>query len=492
MLIPNFILVMHFSILVIFVILLTFINIRLKNNSLHLEKSKSKDNIKNDQRKISFQTGLPNRNFILEKLKTILKKVHKTGSRVAILLIDLDNFKNVVNSFGYTAGNILLEEIANRLKHSIIQEEYIVAHMESDEFCVLIENCQPGSKAISLLANDILNIISATYYIKGNEISITASIGISIYPDTAHNLEDLITQSDLAKHVIKKNGKNNYSFFSEEMNKKSLENAELSGDLRKAFTANDQLYLCYQPQVEITTGTITGAEALVRWQHPSKGHISPDVFIPIAEESGLIKELGNFIISRACQDLKILHDIGFTKIRIAINLSAQQFSTGDIAGVIAEAIWESGIEAKYLELELTESLVMQNPEKSLLMLRVLKSMGMELAIDDFGTGYSSLSQLKKFPINSLKIDQSFIHGIATDRDNQAIVTTIISMAEILALGIVVEGVETIEELKFVMQKSSNIKVQGYLFSKPLEFADYKNLLIKNKLEPFGIEHILKN
>jgi EAL domain-containing protein (putative c-di-GMP-specific phosphodiesterase class I) len=244
--------------------------------------------------------------------------------------------------------------------------------------------------------------------------------------------------------------------------------------------------------VEITTGTITGAEALVRWQHPSKGHISPDVFIPIAEESGLIKELGNFIISRACQDLKILHDIGFTKIRIAINLSAQQFSTGDIAGVIAEAIWESGIEAKYLELELTESLVMQNPEKSLLMLRVLKSMGMELAIDDFGTGYSSLSQLKKFPINSLKIDQSFIHGIATDRDNQAIVTTIISMAEILALGIVVEGVETIEELKFVMQKSSNIKVQGYLFSKPLEFADYKNLLIKNKLEPFGIEHILKN
>ena len=249
---------------------------------------------------------------------------------------------------------------------------------------------------------------------------------------------------------------------------------------------NEQLYLCYQPKVDIATGKIIGSEALIRWLHPTKGNIGPDVFISIAEESGVIMEIGNFIIRKACQDLKVLQALGFPELQVAVNLSAQQFSKGDIAEVIAAEIYNSGIEAKHLELELTESLVMENPEKSLLMLRVLKSMGIELALDDFGTGYSSLSHLKKFPLNSLKIDQSFVRDLDKDKNNQIMVGIIINMAESLALRVVVEGVERKEELKIIQQKSSKVKIQGYLFSKPLQFSAYQALLLKNQAEPFDV------
>jgi diguanylate cyclase (GGDEF)-like protein len=486
MLISNVVLMLNFSVLIILVIFLGYGSVKFRQHLAILEKIYNKSSIRIDHNKINFQTGLPNRASILESVKSILKSAHQHKISIAFLFIDLDHFKHINNALGYAIGDLILKEIASRLVASIDGEENIVGHMDSDEFCIVIKNCQSRSKEISAMANDVLKIIASINQMKGNEVSITGSLGISIYPDTACNAEELLRQAECANNEAKNNGKNNYRFFTAEMNKKVLANIELARDLKKALLGNEQLYLCYQPKVDIATGKIIGSEALIRWLHPTKGNIGPDVFISIAEESGVIMEIGNFIIRKACQDLKVLQALGFPELQVAVNLSAQQFSKGDIAEVIAAEIYNSGIEAKHLELELTESLVMENPEKSLLMLRVLKSMGIELALDDFGTGYSSLSHLKKFPLNSLKIDQSFVRDLDKDKNNQIMVGIIINMAESLALRVVVEGVERKEELKIIQQKSSKVKIQGYLFSKPLQFSAYQALLLKNQAEPFDV------
>tara|TARA_R110002167_G_scaffold261822_1_gene468447 strand:- start:16018 stop:19176 length:3159 start_codon:yes stop_codon:yes gene_type:complete len=408
-------------------------------------------------------TQLPNRGAFHKLLNdAIITAAHSTY-RLAVMFIDLDHFKLINDTSGHPVGDELLQQVALRLK-KVIGTKNVISRFGGDEFTVLLP-CIESIDEVSDVANQILDSLLSPFALLSCEVTISASIGVGIYPDNAKDASSLLSCADNAMYSAKDSGRASCHFYTEQMQIDANERVVLERELRDALT-NDQFILHYQPQIDIKTNQIVGTEALLRWQHPSKGLIPPDKFIPVAEITGLIVPMGQWIINEACRQLALWRADGFDNITMAINLSARQFFQKDLLETIENAIQASGVPASKLEFEITESMMMVNIEETIDTLHKIKGLGVQLSIDDFGTGYSSLSYLKRFPLNKLKIDKSFVDGLPLDLDDLAIVQAIIGIAHSLNLTVIAEGVETAQQYKLLTQHHCN-EVQGYYFSKPL-------------------------
>jgi len=416
-------------------------------------------------------TDLPNRALLSDRLDLAIAHAKRTGCKCAVLSLDMDRFKNINDALGHSIGDQLLKSIATRLKECV-RELDTVARM-GGEFIVVLNGMEETGNILTV-AQKMLHSLSQPYEVEGHNIRATPSIGISVYPDDSTDQESLITNADSAMYHTKENGRNDFQFFVPDMKTKVAEKLFIESDLRKALE-HGQFVLHYQPQVDITTGHIIGAEALIRWNHPTAGLVSPAKFIPVAEESGLIIPLGEWILNEACRQNMAWQKVGLPPISIAVNMSAVQFRQQNLCQLISKVLSDTGLDPHYLELELTEGLVMSNTDSAIDTLNRFKEMGVHISIDDFGTGYSSLSYLKHFPIDYLKIDQSFIRDITTNPDDAAITTAIINMAQGLNLRTIAEGVETAEQLKFLRLHSCDV-VQGYYFSKPVPATEFSDIL----------------
>jgi len=423
-------------------------------------------------------TNLPNRFSLMERLSQALGQAKRSTSHLAVMFIDLDHFKNINDSLGHHIGDMLLFHVAARLSESVRSAD-IVGRLGGDEFVVVLPQIQSGIDSVHI-ANKIQQAMSQTFRIGGHDLHITASIGISVFPHDGETIEEMMKNADLAMYSAKAKGRNNYQFFMQEMNSTAQERLLIEKNLRAAIN-REEFLLHYQPQIEAITGRVVGVEALVRWQHPQYGLVPPDMFIPIAEETGLILPIGIFVLNTACRQLTAWLSEGLPPIRMAVNLSARQFKQDNLPRLVAEVIAESGIDPHLLELEITESVAMDNPEETILHLRRLREMGIELSIDDFGTGYSSLSYLKLFPANRLKIDRSFVQDIETDSDDAAIAAATIALAHKLGKEVIAEGVETEGQLSFLKDQQCDI-IQGYFFSRPLPAAELAQFLRNNHQE----------
>ncbi len=408
-------------------------------------------------------TGLPNRVMFSECLSRALGHAARHGQRLALMTLDLDRFKLINDSLGHAAGDELLRIVRERLE-SAVRKDDTVARLGGDEFAVLLEGIG-GSAGPVVVAQKIQKALAAPAEVKGCEVYATASMGLALYPYDATQPEALMKHADTAMHRAKELGRNNYQFFEAEMNTRSSQRLALETGLRKALDRNEFI-LYYQPLIETFTGRISGAEALLRWEHPELGLISPESFIPLAEETGLIVPMGEWVLSEACSQARSWMDSGLPPIRLAVNLSARQFRHGNLTDTVPLVLKGASLDARQLELEITEGVLMEHGRETVEMLESFKGMGINVAVDDFGTGYSSLSYLKRFPIDSLKIDRSFVRDVHKDADNAAIVTAITAMAESLNLSVVAEGVETAEQLGFLRDHACH-RIQGYYFSEPL-------------------------
>lgn len=417
-------------------------------------------------------TGLANRVLLHDRLAQSLHYAHRSGRLVAVLLVDLDRFKVINDSLGHDFGDQLLCAVAQRLLENV-READTVARMGGDEFVVLLAEVA-DAEDVGLLARKILDNLSRPYHVGHREIIITASLGISLYPKDSDSGAMLIRNADIAMYRSKRNDRSNFCFYAAEMNKHIRETLELEGELRHALERKE-FCLHYQPKVDLLSGRIIGSEALIRWRHPRRGMVFPADFIPLAEETGLIVPLGAWVMREACQQARAWQAMGLPALSVAVNLSARQFRRGDLPQVVREVLQETGLDPCLLELELTESMVMGDPAGAEETMRALKNMGVRLSLDDFGTGYSSLNYLRSFPVDSLKIDRSFINDVATDPSGASVVASIIDIAHNLGLTAVAEGVETLEQLKFLSGCDCNM-FQGYLFSEPLPAGEFADLL----------------
>jgi diguanylate cyclase (GGDEF)-like protein/PAS domain S-box-containing protein len=408
-------------------------------------------------------TGLPNRTLLQDRLTKALASARRRKDKVALLFLDLDGFKTVNDSLGHSVGDIVLKEVAERLK-KWAREQDTVARVGGDEFLVVLTAIKDISDA-AVAAERLMDAITAEFVVQGHFLGISCSIGISIFAEHGRDGETLIKNADAAMYCAKESGRNNFRFFTKDMNAQAVERLTLENSLRLAL-GRGELFLVYQPQMEIATGRITGLEALLRWQHPELDLVPPDNFIRIAENSGLIMPIGEWVLRTACSQTRKWQDEGLPAVPVAVNVSAVQFRQAGFCELIGRVLWETGLAPQYLELELTESLLLSNADVMFSVLQELKAMGLKLAIDDFGTGYSSLSYLKQFPVGRLKIDRSFIRDIAVNPDDAAITTAIISMAKSLSLKVIAEGVEDEAQMSFLRAHQCD-EIQGYYFSKPL-------------------------
>jgi diguanylate cyclase (GGDEF)-like protein len=433
-------------------------------------------------------TGLPNRTFYKELVSRALLLAQRHHWTMAILFIDLDYFKRINDTLGHDIGDQLLRTVGDLVKTCIRKSDFItrseedvledvVARLGGDEFIVLLNEIAHSQDA-SRVARRILKELARPFTLAGHEVFVTASIGIALYPLDGNDAENLLKNADVAMYHAKNQGRNNYQFYTKSMNATSLQRLDLENDLRKALDRGEFL-LYYQPTVDVQTRTIIGAEALVRWKHPNKGMISPGEFIPLAEETGLIVSIGEWVLRTACSQNRAWQNAGNKPFRVAVNLSGRQFDQEGLIEVISNALRDTGFDPQYLELEITESTIMKNPEKAATTLQKLKGMGICLSIDDFGTGYSSLGNLRKFPIDTLKIDRSFVMNITTDSDDAAITTAIIAMAHSLKLGVIAEGVESEDQQSFLRERACDA-VQGYLFSRPVPAEEFIKLVREKK------------
>ena len=433
---------------------------------------------KDAERRISYLashdalTNLPNRTLLQDRIQQTLAHNSRHNQQAAVIFIDLDKFKVINDTLGHDVGDGVLLEAAARLLAGVRSDD-TVARQGGDEFIILLSEISHPEDA-GLIAQKLLDSLLQPFTIKGKELHISASIGIAIFPDDGNDMASLLKNSDIAMYHAKESGRNNYQFFSSEMNEQAAEKLSLIGDLRHAVARNE-LFLVYQPVVDMISGDMAGMEVLLRWQHPVLGLISPVKFIPLAEESGLILPISEWVLRSACEQLLEWQKQGYEVPRLAINLSAKQLLQKSLADTIALILGETGVEPHYIGLELTESMLVHNIEEVVETLRKLSNMGLEISIDDFGTGYSSLSYLKRFPINKLKIDKSFVDDIATHPDDAAIVKAIIAMAHGLSMKVVSEGVETKQQLDFLRQHGCE-QYQGYLFSKPLPASEMASKL----------------
>ncbi|TEU27913.1 putative bifunctional diguanylate cyclase/phosphodiesterase [Alkanindiges illinoisensis] len=414
-------------------------------------------------------TGLPNRVMYNQMLSIAVQSALRYGGSFAVLFIDLDRFKFINDTLGHEAGDQLLYEISTRFRQTLRTSD-IVARLGGDEFVVLVPQVHE-KKEIALIARKIVDAAIAPFLLQGQECRVTASVGIAIFPDDGQDEVTLIKSADIAMYAAKEAGKNNYQFFSEQVRSYALERMALERNLRQALERHEFTVL-YQPKRDLASGAISGVEALLRWQNPELGPISPAQFIPIAEETGMIVPIGKWVLRTACLQNMAWQREGLPPVCMAVNLSVRQFTDDHLLLDIATILKETGMDPRLLELEITEGLVMRDPAKAITLLAAIKEIGVRLAIDDFGTGYSSLAQLKNFPIDTLKVDRSFIREVATNASDKAITEAIIAMGKTLCMTVIAEGVETEEQEDFLRQNSCD-QMQGYYFSKavlPEEFA----------------------
>jgi diguanylate cyclase (GGDEF)-like protein len=408
-------------------------------------------------------TDLPNRVMFQDRLTLALTHANRHRKMLAVIFVDLDRFKTIVDTLGHAIGDRLLRAVAERLS-GCLEEGDTLARMGGDEFVVLLPQINRADKAVRL-AHKVLEVLKPAFQFSGHELHITTSIGISLYPYDGEDADTLLKNADTALYRAKEQGRNNYQLYTPAMNARAFERLALENSLRKALERKEFL-LHYQPQTDMRTGAIVGVEALLRWQHPDLGLVYPSEFIPIAEETGLIVPLGEWVLRTACVQARAWQTLGLPPFTVAVNLSARQFLQQDLVDTVARILKETGVDPRSLEIEITESIAMQNADYTIVVLRDLKEMGILIAMDDFGTGYSSLSYLKKFPIDSLKIDQSFVRDITTDLNDAAIANAIIVLAHSLKLNVVAEGVETAAQEAFLKEHRCD-RLQGYLFSTPI-------------------------
>jgi diguanylate cyclase (GGDEF)-like protein len=417
-------------------------------------------------------TGLPNRSLLHDRIKLAIAQASRDHHLVGVLFLDLDRFKGINDTLGHRVGDRLLKTVAKRLA-ACVRESDTLARLGGDEFVAILVGVNTA-EGITTVAKKILMLISEPIYIDDQEIYTSASIGIAVYPMDGDDSHTLLKHADLAMYQAKELDRNNFQFFSRDMNIKVLERMMLENSMRKALE-REEFFLVYQPQVDARTGRITGMEALLRWQHPDLGLLAPDKFIYLAEETGFIVPIGEWVLRTACRQNKVWQQQGLPRVRVAVNLSAKQFGQYHLDEMIAATLMETGLEAEWLELEITESAIMKNADQNAVILQKLKEMGVSLAIDDFGTGYSSLAYLKHFPISRLKIDRSFVRDITTNPDDAAIAEIIIAMAQTLKLSVIAEGVETRAQME-LLSFNNCVEMQGYLFSRPVPSAQFAKLL----------------
>ena len=419
-----------------------------------------------------FLTGLPNRVLLNDRIAQAIFRAERRGTTLAVLFLDLDNFKHINDSLGHAVGDQLLQSVAKRLT-SCVRSSDTVSRQGGDEFVILVSEDKYVEDA-ALIADKILAALESPHSIDGNMLHVTPSIGISVYPADARDSGALIKNADTAMYRAKEKGRNNYQFFTSDMNVRAVERQTIETHLRHALE-RQEFVLHYQPKVNLTTGMITGAEALLRWMHPQWGMVLPDRFVPIAEESGLIVPIGRWVLREACAQAKRWEDAGLKPGSIAVNISALEFRHKDFVEGVHAILNETGLAPRCLQLEITESVLMRDAESSTAILQQLKDMGVQLAVDDFGTGYSSLSYLHQFPIDVLKIDQSFVQDIASIQGNGIIVSAVIAMGTSLKQRVVAEGVEEQAQLAFLKERNCE-EGQGYFFSLPLIAEQYAALL----------------
>jgi diguanylate cyclase (GGDEF)-like protein/PAS domain S-box-containing protein len=417
-------------------------------------------------------TGLPNRMLLQDRLAAALAGARRRQNKVALLFLDLDRFKLINDSLGHAIGDAFLREVAQRLK-SWAREQDTVARLGGDEFLIVLTDIKTIHDA-AIASERIMDAMTADFVIQDHPIKISCSLGISIFPEHGENCEALIQNADTAMYSAKDHGRNNYQFFTESMNAQVVERLTLENALRLALD-KEELFLMYQPQMNIVTGRITGLEALLRWRHPILGLVPPSKFIPVAESSGLIVALGEWVLRTACGQARAWQDEGIPLISMAVNISAVQFRQEAFSDLIRRILHETKLAPQYLDLELTESLLLADEDVTLSVIRELKAIGVTLAIDDFGTGYSSFNYLKRFKVSKLKIDRSFIRDVALNPDDAAITTAIIAMAKSLRLRVIAEGVEDEAQMAFLRSNQCD-EIQGYYFSKPLSTQDASNKL----------------
>jgi diguanylate cyclase (GGDEF)-like protein/PAS domain S-box-containing protein len=417
-------------------------------------------------------TNLPNRMLLTDRANQAIVRARRNGTRVAVMYLDLDGFKHINDSLGHTVGDKMLRSVATCLV-CCVRSSDTVSRQGGDEFVVLLSEISHAADA-SITARKILTALTSSHACNDANLHITLSIGLSTYPEDGEDAETLIKNADAAMYLAKQEGRNNYRFYTKEMNVRAIERQIIEADLRLALERHE-FVLHYQPKISLETGEITGVEALIRWVHPDRGLIPPAQFIPIAEESGLILPIGRWVLREACRQVKDWMDAGLHIASVSVNVSSLEFRSGDFIEGVRAILKETRLDPSCLELELTETVLMRRAESTSSVLRTLKSIGVRLALDDFGTGYSSLSYLKKFPIDSLKIDQSFVRDITADTDDAAIVNAVITMAKSLKKCVIAEGVETEDQMTFLQAYGCD-EAQGFYFSRPVAAEQIAKLL----------------
>jgi diguanylate cyclase (GGDEF)-like protein len=439
-------------------------------------------------------TNLPNRILFVDRLEQHIARRASRESHLAVILLDLDNFKRVNDSLGHKAGDQLIKQLGQDLRNVFLGTEITrrydlepssitLSRLGGDEFGIIINDIESLDLVVRVVQH-LIEVISREHDIEGHQVFLTCSVGISVFPYDGDDADTLIKNADAAMYDAKQRGRNSFQFYTKDINSQTYRQLILENELVKAL-AREEFEVFYQPQIDLRSGQVVGAEALIRWHHPEKGLQPPANFISIAEETGLIEGLGLWVMQQVCEDLYRLSGNGSVPPRIAINLSARQFRQEDLVQQYRTVIQETGIDPGCIELELTESTIMKDIDIAVGMFQQLHALGVRLAIDDFGTGYSSLNNLKHFPIDTLKIDRSFVRDVPGDKDDKAIVTAIIAMAKSLQLEVVAEGVETREQLEFLQQLDCET-VQGYYFSKPLPFDAFREYLSSVRCEALGV------
>ncbi|MCE7901638.1 MAG: GGDEF domain-containing response regulator [Gammaproteobacteria bacterium PRO9] len=438
-------------------------------------------------------TGIPNRQFFNDQLNRATARASRDGRKVALLFLDLDAFKVVNDTLGHDAGDRLLKEVATRIGRSVRSGD-VIARLGGDEFAVMLEGL-PSAREVEAVASSLLDVVSQPYHIADRQLSITTSIGITMYPNDHSDTQMLLKNADIAMYQAKENGRNNFQFFHEQMHADLMAYHELEGDIREALRLGE-FHLAYQPKVNVRLSRLQGLEALLRWTSPKRGTVSPSDFIPVAEESGHIIPLGYWVLDQVCATLRAWQDRGLTPVPVSVNVSARQFQQANFHKRVAEVLQKHAIDPSLIEIELTEGLVMDDIRNAQAELARLKGIGVRISIDDFGTGYSCLSYLRRFPIDVLKIDKSFVQEIGGSRDGESIIDAIISLAKSLRLETVAEGVETTGQLHFLLDHGCHV-AQGYLFGKPmlqqyvepllaaLDEGDTDSTVVQRALKGFG-------
>jgi diguanylate cyclase (GGDEF)-like protein/PAS domain S-box-containing protein len=427
-------------------------------------------------------TGLPNRTLLNDRLSQALLHAQRYDRWVTVLFVDLDNFKFVNDSLGHNAGDELLKTLARRMVGCVRATDTVV-RLGGDEFVIVFFDQPKNADVISATVHEIQAAIAEPIRLEGHDVRVTSSLGVATYPGDGTDAETLLANADAAMYRAKEVGRDNFQFYTPELNTKVHEKFLLQEELRNAVARSD-FVLLYQPQVDMRTGRVFAVEALVRWKHPKLGLVSPIKFIPMAEETGLIVPIGDWVLREACRQNKAWQDEGLPPLVVSVNVSARQFKDKNLVSRVLGALQTSGLEARYLELELTESLIMQDVDLAIVTMEELQRLGVHLSIDDFGTGYSSLSALKTFPVARLKIDKSFIDGLPADEDDKAVATAVISLGQKLNLRVIAEGVETVAQVAFLRENNCD-EVQGYLFSRPIPPGEIEALLKTPQGESIG-------